>query len=394
LDILVNNAGVYRPATLRDTDQPLWDLHYRVNQLGVFLGMRSVVDGMVASGGGSIVNVSSNAGMKNVGGMFAYATSKWAVRGMSKLAATELAPSKIRVNSVHPGLIDTPMLGANDAERMRMFEAMIPLLEKRLEIRQYLIDRDLGSKITYLTELQDLVGQRHDLLVHRSRYQEADAAVAALREARTKTVAEHRRGVFDELAKAEQKVASLSEDVVKAQQRTKLQRLTAPVDGVVQQLAVHTVGGVVTPGQALLVIVPINSHLEIEAMVSNRDIGFVHAGDEAEIKVDTFNFTRYGLLHGKVMSLSRDAVVRDKPQDKTGDKVQGAETGTSEPKGQELVYTARISLDRAQMKIEDNLVNLSPGMALTVEIKTGSRTVIGYLLSPLLRYSHDSLRER
>ena len=166
------------------------------------------------------------------------------------------------------------------------------------------------------------------------------------------------------------------------------------VDGVVQQLAVHTVGGVVTPGQALLVIVPINSHLEIEAMVSNRDIGFVHAGDEAEIKVDTFNFTRYGLLHGNVISLSRDAVVRDKPQDKTGDKVQGAETGTSEPKGQELVYTARISLDRAQMKIEDNLVNLSPGMALTVEIKTGSRTVIGYLLSPLLRYSHDSLRER
>ena len=129
-------------------------------------------------------------------------------------------------------------------------------------------------------------------------------------------------------------------------------------------------------------------------MVSNRDIGFIHAGDEAEIKVDTFNFTRYGLLHGNVMSLSRDAVVRDKPQDKTGDKVQGAETSTSEPKGQELVYTARISLDRAQMKIEDNLVNLSPGMALTVEIKTRSRTVIGYLLSPLMRYSHDSLRER
>jgi 3alpha(or 20beta)-hydroxysteroid dehydrogenase len=127
LDILVNNAGVYRPAPLRDTDQALWDLHYRVNQLGVFLGMRSVVDAMVASGGGSIINVSSNAGMKNVGGIFAYATSKWAVRGMSKLAATELAPSKIRVNSIYPGIIDTPMLGANDAERMKMYQAMIPL---------------------------------------------------------------------------------------------------------------------------------------------------------------------------------------------------------------------------------------------------------------------------
>jgi 3alpha(or 20beta)-hydroxysteroid dehydrogenase len=127
LDILVNNAGVYRPAPLRETDQALWDLHYRVNQLGVFLGMRSVVDAMVASGGGSIINVSSNAGMKNVGGIFAYATSKWAVRGMSKLAATELAPSNIRVNSIYPGIIDTPMLGANDADRMKMYQAMIPL---------------------------------------------------------------------------------------------------------------------------------------------------------------------------------------------------------------------------------------------------------------------------
>jgi hemolysin D len=129
-------------------------------------------------------------------------------------------------------------------------------------------------------------------------------------------------------------------------------------------------------------------------MVSNRDIGFVKCVDEVEIKVDTFNFTRYGLLHGNVISLSRDAVVRDKPQDKTGDKVQAAETGTSEPKGQELVYTARISLDRAQMKIEDNLVNLSPGMALTVEIKTASRTVIGYLLAPTITMTACENAER
>jgi hemolysin D len=153
-------------------------------------------------------------------------------------------------------------------------------------------------------------------------------------------------------------------------------------------------GGVVTPAQALLVVVPAESHLEIEAMVSNRDIGFVHAGQQAEIKVDTFPFTRYGLLHGAVVSVSQDAIVHDKSQDKTGDKVQGAETSTSEPKGQELVYAARISLDRAQMQIDDNLVNLSPGMAVTVEIKTGSRAVISYLLSPLMRYKHESLRER
>ena len=90
--------------------------------------------------------------------------------------------------------------------------------------------------------------------------------------------------------------------------------LTAPVDGVVQQLAVHTVGGVVTPAQALLAVVPRDSQLEIEAMVSNRDIGFVHAGQEAEIKVDTFNFTRYGLLHGKVLSVSQDPSSEKSPR--------------------------------------------------------------------------------
>ena len=143
----------------------------------------------------------------------------------------------------------------------------------------------------------------------------------------------------------------------------------------VQQLAVHTIGGVVTPAQALLVIVPSDSRLEIEAMVSNRDIGFVHAGQEAEIKVDTFNFTRYGLLHGKVLSVSQDAIVRDKPQRSARRaRAAGRRTRRSEPKGQELNYCARVSLDRTQMQIDDKMVNLSPGMAVTVEIKTGSRT--------------------
>jgi hemolysin D len=143
-----------------------------------------------------------------------------------------------------------------------------------------------------------------------------------------------------------------------------------------------------------MVIVPSESHLEIEAMVSNRDIGFIEPGQEAEIKIDTFSFTRYGLLHGKVLSVSHDAITRDKPQDKTTDKSQGTDSSNSEPKGQELIYAARVSLDRARMQVEEKLVNLSPGMAVTVEIKTGSRRIISYLLSPLVRYKQESLRER
>ena len=283
---------------------------------------------------------------------------------------------------------------ATTAATIAKLDATIPLLAEKVDVRKYLFNKELGSKLLYLADLGDLTGQQQDLLVQKSRLNEADAAVAAITETRAQTEAEFRRTLSGELATATQKAAGLAHDVIKASQRTKYQALVAPVDGIVQQLAVHTVGGVVTPAQALAVVVPADSRLEIEAMVSNRDIGFVHAGQEAEIKIDTFNFTRYGLLQGRVLSVSQDAIGRDKPQDKSNDRAQGAETATSEPKGQELVYSARVSLDRTHINVEEGPVNLSPGMAVTVEIKTGSRRIVTYLLSPLLKYRQESLRER
>jgi membrane fusion protein, hemolysin D len=280
------------------------------------------------------------------------------------------------------------------AATIHKLETMIPVIQQRVDIRKTLMDKELGSKLTYFEILQQLVEQQEDLGVHKSHLREAEAAAAAIRETRGQAEAEYRRTLSDELAKAEQKANGLAQDLIKAEQKTRLQRLTAPVDGVAQQLAIHTVGGVVTPAQALLVVVPSDSRMEIEAMVSNRDIGFVHSGQEAEIKIDTFNFTRYGLLHGQVLSVSQDAVIRDRKQDRSDDRGLGAQSDTSEPKGQELNYTARISLDRTRMHIDDRVVNLSPGMATTVEIKTGSRTILSYLLSPLLRYRQETLRER
>ena len=283
---------------------------------------------------------------------------------------------------------------ATTGATIHKLEAMIPVVQQRVDIRKTLMERELSSKITYFEILQLLVEQQEELSVQKSHLHEAEAAVAAIRETRGQAVAEYRRTLSDELAKAEQKVSGLTQDLIKAERKTRLQRLAAPVDGVVQQLAIHTVGGVVTPAQALLVIVPSDSRLEIEAMVSNRDIGFVHAGQEAEIKIDTFNFTRYGLLHGEVLNVSQDAIIRDQPQDRSGDRRLGAQNDSSEPKGQELNYSARISLDRTKMQVDDRMVDLSPGMAVTVEIKTGSRTILSYLLSPLLRYQQEVLHER
>jgi hemolysin D len=284
-----------------------------------------------------------------------------------------------------------------DAERSTVaaniakLEATIPLLQERADTRKYLSDKGLGSKMTYLTEQQDLVGQQQDLLIQQSKLKEADAALATLKETRERTAAEFRRTTYDELAKAEQKAAGIAQDVIKAERRSNLQVLTAPVDGMVQQLAVHTVGGVVTPAQALAVVVPLDSHLEIEVTLANDDIGFVHEGQDVEVKVHTFNFTHYGLLHGRVLSVSSDAISREGGE--TRQRGQDGKEGDRQ-QGQDLVYVARISLDQRQLKAGDKVVDLGPGMAVTAEVKTGSRRIIGYLLSPLARYEHDVLRER
>jgi hemolysin D len=210
-------------------------------------------------------------------------------------------------------------IGAN----INKLKQTIPLLQARVDVRKYLADKELGSKLQYLIDLQELVGQQQDVLVQESRYREIDETIAALVKARSRIEAEYQRKLFDDLAKADQKAAGLAQDVIKAEQRIRLQILAAPTDGVVQQLAIHTIGGVVTPAQSLMVVVPVGTHLEIDAMIANRDIGFVEAGQDAAIKVDTFNFTRYGLLQGKVLSVSQDAITRSTSQDKASDKSEG-----------------------------------------------------------------------
>jgi hemolysin D len=278
------------------------------------------------------------------------------------------------------------------AATVQKLTVAIPLLQQRADARKYLAEREVGSKLQYLEVQQDLVEHQQELQVQKARLAEAGASLAALGEQRRQAQAEFQRTNLADLAQAEQKVRAERQELIKAAERDRLQTLTAPVDGTVQQIAVHTVGGVVQPAEQLMVIVPAESRLEIEATVSNRDIGFVHAGQKADIKVDTFDFTRYGLLHGEVVSLSQDAVP---PRDKAVERAdQGNSAAEDGGKAGEPGYVARISLDRAQMQVGDKLVNLGPGMAVTVEIKTGRRRIIEYLLSPLLRANATALRER
>ena len=171
---------------------------------------------------------------------------------------------------------------------------------------------------------------------------------------------------------AERAAAGVRQEQIKASKRNKLTTLKSPIDGVVQQLSIFTVGGIVQPAEPLMVIVP-DGNIEVEAKVLNKDIGFVHEGQSAEIKLEAFPFTRYGSIPGKIVDLSNDAV-------------QDEKLGP--------VYTARVSMDRTFMNVDGKQVTLTPGMTATVDIRTGQRRIIEFILSPLLRYQQESLKER
>jgi hemolysin D len=264
------------------------------------------------------------------------------------------------------------MVAATQADIDRL-EATVPMLTERAEAFKTLLKGGFVARMQYLeieeqriTRVQALAMQRERLLQDRAGLAEATKQMHALG-------FEFRRSRLGELADWETRAASLEQEVVKAAQHSSVQRLTAPVDGVVQQLAVHTVGGVVTPAQPLMVIVPRDHPLEVEAWVENKDIGFVSVGQPVEVKLDTFPFTTYGTIPGKVLVVSRDAV----QVDKVG-----------------LVYAARASLEHSTIPVDGRPMPLLAGMSVSVEIKTGQRRLIEFFLSPFLRHARESLRER
>lgn len=252
-------------------------------------------------------------------------------------------------------------------------EATLPLIARRAESLKNLADKKLAAENSYLELEQQRIEQQQDLASQRNRLHEITASIAAAEQQKHALQSAFKRTSLTDLTKTEEKITALTQELIKAEQRTTLQRLIAPVSGVVQQLAVHTIGGVVTPAQQLMVIVPKEPVLEVEAMLQNQDIGFVRNGQIAEVKIETFPFTKYGTIDAEILHISNDAIA----DEKLG-----------------LIYAARVLMKKSVMQVEGRQVNLTPGMAVTVEIKTGKRRLIEYFLSPLLQYAQESVRER
>jgi hemolysin D len=213
---------------------------------------------------------------------------------------------------------------------------------------------------------QNLAGQVADL-------RRLEFALAQSQEASKNYQAERDQELTTKLVESRKQLLSYQEELKKAEEKDRLSRIVAPIDGRIHQLAVHTLGGIVTAAQPLLIIVPEDVTLEVEAYVANKDIGFVHVGQRAEVKVETFSFQKYGVIGAEITELSPDAI-------------------EDQQKGR--VYRVKLTLDKDYVVVNNTPIYLTPGMSVTAEIKTKQKRIIEFFLDPFKKYQSEGLRER
>ena len=252
-------------------------------------------------------------------------------------------------------------------------EATVPIARQREQDFQALTAQGFMSGHANQDRTRERIELERDLATQQARLQEAQAALREAEQTRSAYLAETRRTLSERQAQADLKRHQTGQELTKATQREQLATLTAPVAGTVQQLALHTEGGVVTEAQALMVIVPDAANVSAEVTLENKDIGFVAPGQDVAIKLETFPFTRYGTVKASVDKVTQDAV---------NDEKRGA------------IFPALLKLNQTSIDVDGKQIKLAPGMNITAEIKTGQRRVIEYLLSPIQRAGSESLRER
>jgi hemolysin D len=252
-------------------------------------------------------------------------------------------------------------------------ESVVAIQTQRADAFRTLLEGQFIATLQFLEVEERRIDKVQELAMERRRLEQEEAALAEAEAHYDVLESEFRSTRLAELAGWQSRAASLKQEVVKATRRRAVQKILAPSDGIVQQSVIHTVGAVLTAGQQLMVVVPTHGKLEGEVWIENKDVGFVQAGQTAELKVDSFPFTRYGTVPGTVLSVSPDAV-------------------TKENGG--LLYVARIELLRTAVAVDGSPVRLVPGMAIAAEIQLGRRRVVEFFLSPLLKRTYEALRER
>lgn len=277
-----------------------------------------------------------------------------------------------RVSSAQSELLKREAELESTRHEIAKLQATAPLARQQANDYRALASGTYVAKHEYLSKEQSALEQENELEAQRSHANQLRAGIQQQGSEIATISSQFRREQLDTLTKASQQFSQDRNDETKAQTRQKLLSLSAPVAGTVQQLVAHTLGGVVTAAQAVMVIVP-DDAVEVEASIENKDIGFVIVGQDAIIKIEAFPYTRFGYLTGKIVSVSNDAVQ---------DKKLG------------LTFVAHIRLTSNRIRIKDKWINLTPGMAVTAEINTGKRSVAHYFFDPLVQTAQESMRER
>lgn len=300
-------------------------------------------------------------------------------------ALLQVARSKALIMAIDSGRLPIlPRLDGIPADKWRAEQ-----LHLDGQYQDYLAKlRRIEGDITRYSEALPLAEQRakdykelaktHDVSVHAWLEKEQarvdlEGQLAEAKNQRKAHIEETKRTAYDALADGNRLAGTSRQDALRSAAHSKLLKLTSPVDGTVQQLSVHTVGGVVPAAQPLMQIVPKEPQVEVEATVENKDIGFVQEGQTANVKIDAFEYTKYGTIKGRVTHVSRDAVQDD---------------------DRGLIYTIKVLLDKSTIAVDGRNVTLSPGMSVKVDIKTGDRRIIEYVLSPLMQHKDETLHER
>jgi hemolysin D len=258
---------------------------------------------------------------------------------------------------------------------IKKIEEALPMVQQRLAMRDKLWKEGFMAEVSVIESRLEVSTQVNELAVLKERLKESQSALRASELAKSQAQAEYVSRVSAEMTDAQRRMQAGHQEYVKASYRESYQVLTAPISGTVQQLAVNTVGGVVNATQGLMTVVPKEGGIEVEAQVLNKDIGFLRVGMPVAVKLDAFEFTKYGSLEGVVQWVGADAVKH-------------------EQLGQ--VFPVRIVLKQTKLPVDvdGNHPEIRIGMSVTADVAIGKRKAYEYFLGPLLKYKNESLRER
>lgn len=258
-------------------------------------------------------------------------------------------------------------------DELLTINCLIVNIKKRLDAHHSLTEKQLISQKEFLEQERELLIAKKEKVTKLSELSILKSQHHALNEKIDRIKAQKNQEWDEKYKQADFKRASLEQELLKNKERNQLEIIRAPVDGTIQQLATHTLGAVLQPAQQLMAVVPNNNVQLAEIKILNKDIGFIHEGLRAEVKIDAFPYTRYGTIEGEVISISRDSTL----DEKLG-----------------LVFLGQIGLNQKELSVDGKSIELTPGLSIVAEIKTDKRRIIDYLLSPINEYTSNAMREK